>query len=126
MSDLQHLPHRHTLPLLSVRPIKGVCGSLPHPLTGTPIRPAVCRSSKLSPSIKSFCLLLPERQRQRIVQDFAHTTPEGSIDVWIEVASMHGLAPGNPRHSAPCLGGLFCLSHRSRGFTPTPHSPPPP
>jgi len=77
VSDLQHFPHGHLLHFLSLTNQASVAAYL----TLLQARQYAPRSlEQILSSLKSFCLVLPERQRQRIVQDFAHTTPE-DIDV---------------------------------------------
>ena len=105
MSDLQHLPHGHLLHFLSPTNQASVAAYL----TLLQARQYAPRSlEQIISSLQSFCRLLPERQRQRIVQDFAHTTPE-DIDVWLEVASVHGLAPGTRATRLRVLGGFFAF-----------------
>ena len=77
MSDLHNLPHGHLLHFLSPTNQDRVAAYL-----------TLLRARQYAPSsleqiitaLKSFCLLLPETQRQHIIQDFAHTTPE-DVDV---------------------------------------------
>ena len=100
MSDLQHLPHGHLLHFLSPTNQASVAAYL----TLLQARQYAPRSlEQIISSIKSFCLLLPEHQRQRIVQDFAHTTPE-DVDVWLDMASVHGLAPATRATRLRVLG----------------------
>jgi len=116
VSDLQHLPHGHLLHFLSATNHDRVAAYL----TLLQARQYAPRSrEQIISSIKSFCLLLPERQRQRIVQDFAHTTPE-DVDVWLDVASRHGLAPATRATRLRVLWGFFTFLHEQGHL---PHHP---
>jgi integrase/recombinase XerD len=103
VSDLHNLPHGHLLHFLSSTNQDRVAAYLTL-LQARQYAPSSLE--QIITSIKSFCLLLPEHQRQRMVQDFAHTTPE-DVDIWLDIAAGHGLAPATLATRLRILWGFF-------------------
>ena len=89
MSELSELPRGHLLLFLSP-PNQQRLASYLSLLQARQYAPSTLGS--IAGSLKSFCRLLPDSRRTRIIHDFAATTPE-DVDAYLQAACEHGLAP---------------------------------
>ncbi len=105
MSDLHRLPLGHLLDFLSPTNQDHVAAYLTL-LQARQYAPKSLES--IITALKSFCLLLPDARRQRIIADVAQTTPD-DVDAWLDAAAAHGLAPATRATRLRVLGGFFAF-----------------
>jgi len=89
MKEPQHLPYGHLLHFLSPRNKQMVANYLTL-LQARQYAPSTLGA--IAGTLKSFCLLLPQPRRDRIIDNFALVTSE-DIDAYLQAAADQGLAP---------------------------------
>lgn len=103
MSELSQLPRGHLLHFLSPHNQQLLATYLSR-LQARQYAPSTLGS--IAGSLKSFCLLLPEPRRARVVHNFATTTPE-DVAAYLQAAADHGLAPSTISNNVVALRCFF-------------------